>query len=146
MPAFLANSLAILSSYNVTDLSNYNVTKRMFLMQFTPDKRDASTIKVIDGRKRLIGTIQHAAGRCIVTDCRDATSGLVLRNELEAQQYFSQFNWSSIVGRTDGDVVSHVVRKRSAGKSKRDVSNANHQAWDAPYRYYRGPAAETYGS
>ena len=86
-------------------------------MQFTPDKRDATVIKVIDGRKRLIGTIQHAAGRCIVTDCRDVRTGLVLRNELEAQQYFQQFNWSSIVGRTDGDVVSRVITtKRQANR------------------------------
>ena len=84
-------------------------------MEFTPDKRDATTIKVIDGRKRRIGTIQHAAGRCIVTDCRDATSGLVLRNELEAQQSFSQFNWSNIMGRTDGDTESRVIiTKRQA--------------------------------
>jgi hypothetical protein len=115
-------------------------------MQFTPDKRDASTIKVIDGRKRLVGTIQHAAGRCIVTDCRDVRTGLVLRNELEAQQYFQQFNWANIVGRTDGDVVSRVVIKRSTGKSKRDVSDPMSQVWDAPYRYYRIPTARTYGS
>ena len=84
-------------------------------MEFTPDKRDATTIKVIDGRKRLIGTIQHATGRCIVTDCRDATTGLVLRNELAAQQYFSQFNWSNIMGRTDGDTESRVIiTKRQA--------------------------------
>jgi hypothetical protein len=114
-------------------------------MQFMPDKRDASTIKVIDGRKRRIGTIQHAAGRCIVTDCRDVRTGLVLRNELEAQQYFQQFNWSNIVGRTDGDVVSRVILKRSTGKSKRDVSNPVAQAWDAPYRYYHGPSSRTYG-
>lgn len=86
-------------------------------MQFTPDKRDASTIKVIDGRKRRIGTIQHAAGRCIVTDCRDATSGIVLRNELEAQQYFQQFNWSNIMGRTDGETQSRVIiTKRQANR------------------------------
>jgi len=114
-------------------------------MQFMPDKRDASTIKVIDGRKRRIGTIQHAAGRCIVTDCRDVRTGLVLRNELEAQQYFQQFNWANIVGRTDGDVVSRVILKRSSGKSKRDVSNPVAQAWDAPYRYYHGPSSRTYG-
>ena len=84
-------------------------------MQFTPDKRDATIIKVIDGRKRLIGTIQHAAGRCIVTDCRDVRTGLVLRNELEAQQYFQQFNWSNIIGRTDGDTESRVIiTKRQA--------------------------------
>ena len=115
-------------------------------MQFMPDKRDASTTKVIDGRKRRIGTIQHAAGRCIVTDCRDATSGIVLRNELEAQQYFQQFNWSNIMGRTDGDVVSRVILNRSAGKSKRDVSDSVAQVWDASYRYYRTPTARTYGS
>ena len=115
-------------------------------MKFIPDKRDASTIKVIDGRKRLIGTIQHAAGRCIVTDCRDVRTGLVLRNEVEAQQYFQQFNWSNIMGRTDGDVVSRVILNRSTGKSKRDVSNPVPQVWDASYRYYRGPSARTYGS
>ena len=115
-------------------------------MQFTPDKRDASTIKVIDGRKRLIGTIQHAAGRCIVTDCRDVRTGIVLRNELEAQQYFQQFNWSNIMGRTDGDVVSRVILNRSTGKSKRDVSDSVAQVWDASYRYYRTPTARTYGS
>ena len=86
-------------------------------MDFILDKRDATTIKVIDGRKRLIGTIQHAAGRCIVTDCRDATTGLVLRNEIEAQQYFQQFNWSNIMGRTDGDTESRVIiTKRQANR------------------------------
>jgi len=78
-------------------------------MDFILDKRDATTIKVIDGRKRLVGTIQHAAGRCIVTDCRDVRTGLVLRNEIESQQYFNQFNWSNIMGRTDGDTESRVI-------------------------------------
>jgi hypothetical protein len=107
-------------------------------MQFMPDKRDASTIKVIDGRKRLIGTIQHASGRCIVTDCRDVRTGIVLRNEVEAQQYFSQFNWSNIVGRTDGDTESRVIiTKRQANRfsgSNDIVSNGNREPslgrWD----------------
>ena len=86
-------------------------------MNFIPDRRDATIIKVIDGRKRLVGTIQHAAGRCIVTDCRDGMTGLVLRNEVEAQQYFHQFNWSNIMGRTDGETQSRVIiTKRHANR------------------------------
>ena len=107
-------------------------------MQFTPDKRDASTIKVIDGRKRLVGTIQHAAGRCIVTDCRDVRTGLVLRNEIEAQHYFNQFNWSNIMGRTDGDTESRVIiTKRQAKRftgSNDTISKGNREPslgrWD----------------
>ena len=107
-------------------------------MDFILDKRDATAIKVIDGRKRLIGTIQHAAGRCIVTDCRDVRTGIVLRNEVEAQQYFSQFNWSSIVGRTDGETQSRVIiTKRQANRftgSNDTVFNGNREPslgrWD----------------
>ena len=80
-------------------------------MEFIPDKQDVTIIKVIDGRKRRIGTIQHSAGRCIVTDCRDVRTGLVLRNEIEAQQYFNQFNWSNIMGRTDGDITKRQAKR-----------------------------------
>mgnify|MGYP001056475369 CR=1 FL=1 len=107
-------------------------------MDFILDKRDATTIKVIDGRKRLVGTIQHAAGRCIVTDCRDVRTGLVLRNEIESQQYFNQFNWSNIMGRTDGDTESRVIiTKRQAKRftgSNDTISKGNREPslgrWD----------------
>ena len=87
-------------------------------MEFTPDKRDATIIKVIDGRKRRIGTIQNAAGTDGDTESRVIITKRQANRFTGSNDIVSKGDRLPSLGRWDN--VNYAPRFRPKWEDKHD--------------------------